>query len=456
MKAKKVIIIVAGVLVALAIVGFSVNQTQKSLVTVQTGKVLKQDIASYVTASGEIKPKVQVNVGANAFGRITKLFVKEGEHVKRGQTLAQLENVQSASDVAAARATLHSNETDAVASEANLRTAMAQLNSSKADLARTKLDFDRAEGLFKGQLIAKSDYDTKKAAYEVAQATEAQDEAKVAQARAQVDSAHGHVTQAAAQLTHMNDLLSKTTYEAPFDGVVTYLPVHEGETVVVGIQNSPGSTLMTIADMSIITAEVKVDETDIVNVKLGQVADVTIDAIPGKTFKGEVTEIGDNAIVRSTGLATSQSTSSSQEAKDFKVVVTLKDPPENVRPGLSTTAKITTGTRSNTLTIPIQALVLRNKDEIEAPATGKNKPQPVANPSNKKKEELQGVFVILANKKVEFHTVETGITGSTDIEIKNGLRDGDEIVTGSYKVLRTIKNGTSVKIDNSVAAKQET
>src|SRR5215471_6213900 len=146
---KKVLLIVLGLVVALAIVGFSVNQTQKNLVTVQTGKVLKQDIASYVTASGDIKPKIQVNVGANAFGRITRLFVKEGDHVKKGQVLAQLENVQSASDVAAAKATLQSNETDAIAAEANLRTSMAQLNSSKADFAQKKLDFDRAQGLYK-------------------------------------------------------------------------------------------------------------------------------------------------------------------------------------------------------------------------------------------------------------------------------------------------------------------
>src|SRR5215831_9060331 len=247
---------------------------------------------------------------------------------------------------------------------------------------------DRADSLYKGQLIPKADYDTKKAAYEVAVATEAQNQARVAQAKAELDSAQGHITTARAQLTRSSDLLSKTSYTAPFDGVVTYLPVHEGETVVVGIQNSPGSTLMTLADMSVITAEVKVDETDIVNVKLGQTAEITIDAIPGKTFKGEVTEIGDNAIVRSTGLATSQSTASSQEAKDFKVVVTLKDPPENVRPGLSTTAKITTGTRSNALTIPIQALTIRDKAELESldNARKSGKAQPVAMQPNKKKE----------------------------------------------------------------------
>lgn len=454
MKAKKIIIIVLGILVALAIVGFSVNQSQKGLVTVQTGKVVKQDIASYVTASGEIKPKLQVNVGANAFGRITKLFVKEGEKVKRGEILAQLENIQSASDVAAAKATLESSITDEAAARENLKTLQATLVSSTADNAQKKQDFDRNASLYKAGLISTADYETKKSAYEVSSATVDQDKARVMQAQAQLESAQGHVTGARASLTHSSDVLSKTVYDAPFDGVVTYIPVHEGETVVMGIQNSPGSTLMTLADMSVITAEVQVDETDIVNVKLGQIADVTIDAIPGKTFKGEVTEIGDNAIVRSTGLATSQSTSSSQEAKDFKVVVTLKDPPENIRPGLSTTAKITTGTKSNALTIPIQALVLRDKDDIEAQNNSKGQQQPVAD-SMKKKEEVQGVFVVLPNKKAEFRKVETGITGSTDIEVKGGLKENEEIITGAYKVLRTIKNNTSVKIDNSVAAKQE-
>jgi HlyD family secretion protein len=452
---KKVIFIALGVVVALAIVGFSVTQTGKNLVTVQTGKVLKQDIASSVTASGEIKPKIQVNVGANAMGRITRLFVNEGDHVRKGQILAQLENIQSASDVAAAKAALESSITDQVAAEANFKTSQAALKSSSADAAQKKQDYDRNASLYKAGLISTADYETKKSAYEVAAAVVSQDQSRVAQARAQLDSAQGHVAQARATLTHSSDVLSKTTYEAPFAGVVTYIPVHEGETVVMGIQNSPGSTLMTLADMGVITAEVQVDETDIVNVKLGQTADVTIDAIPGKTFKGEVTEIGDNAIVRSTGLATSQSTASSQEAKDFKVVITLKDPPQNVRPGLSTTAKITTGTHNGVLTIPIQALTIRDKADLEAQDKSK-KPQPVALQSNKKKEEVQGVFVVLPNKKVEFRQVETGLTGATDIEIKSGLKEGEEIITGTYKVLRTLRNGAGVKVDNSIAAKEET
>lgn len=451
---KKVIIIVGGLIIALAIVGFSVSQGQKSLVTVQTGKVVKQDIASYVTASGEVKPEVQVNVGANAFGRITKLFVQEGDHVHKGQMLVQLENIQSASDVAGAKAALDSSITDQIANQAALKTAQEALKSSSADATQKKQDYDRNAQLYKSGLISTADYETKKAAYEVAAATQAQDQSRVNQAKAQLDSSQGHVSQARATLTHTTDVLSKTIYTAPFDGVVTYVPVHEGETVVVGIQNSPGSTLMTLADMSVITAEVQVDETDIVNVKLGQSAEVTVDAIPGKTFKGEVTQIGDNAIVRSTGLATSQSTASSQEAKDFKVVVRLKDPPQNIRPGLSATAKITTGTRGNALTIPIQALTVRDADDLKNNKAKSGSVQP-ATTQSKKKEELQGVFVVLPSKKVEFRTVETGITGSTDIEVKTGLKEGEEIVTGSYKVLRTLRNGAGVKVDNTIAVKEE-
>ena len=284
--------------------------------------------------------------------------------------------------------------------------------------------------------------------------------ARVAQAKAQNDSAGRHIAQAKATLTHYTDLLQKTTYPAPFDGVITNLPVREGETVVIGIQNAQGSTLMTIADMSVITAEVKVDETDIVNVKLGQPADVTIDAIPKKIFHGKVTEIGNNAIVRSSGLSTSQQTTASEEAKDFKVVVTLSDAPQDLRPGLSTTAKVTTATRSNALSIPIQALTLRTKDQIDAqnnPPGSVHAAEPAAKDvasKGKRDDEVQGVFVI-RNKKATFVPVATGITGTTDIEVFDGLKEGDEVITGSYKVLRTLRPGSSVKVDNKAPKKED-
>jgi HlyD family secretion protein len=242
------------------------------------------------------------------------------------------------------------------------------------------------------------------------------------------------------------------------------LPVREGESVVIGIQNALGSTLLTLADMSVITAEVKVDETDIVNVHLGQPAEVTIDAIPKKLFHGTVSEIGDNAIVRSTGVATSQQSTASEEAKDFKVVVTVTDPPADLRPGLSATAKITTAARSSVLTIPIQALSVRTKAQLEQEKSAPGSvhaaaPAPRETASKDKnrdqKEDVQGVFVIRNNKKAEFVPVITGVTGTSDIEVINGLSDGDEVITGSYKVLRTLRSGSSVKIDNSVPKKEE-
>jgi HlyD family secretion protein len=453
---KKALIGIGVALVLGIIVAVTVYQSRKNLVTVQTGKAQKQNLASVVSASGEIKPKTYVNIGANAFGKIIKLHVKEGDRVRRGQVLAQLENVQSAADVSATRASLQASETDSVAADAGMRTSMADLNRAKSDAERAKLDWERAQGLFRDQLIAKQDYDARKAAWESADAGLAQAQARLAQAKAQRDSSDKRITQNSANLTRVSDVLRKTTYEAPFDGVITNLPVREGETVVIGIQNSPGSTLMTIADMSVITSEVKVDETDIVNVQLGQSADVTIDAIPRKVFHGKVTEIGNNAIVRSTGVATSQQSSTSQEAKDFKVVVTLLDPPPDLRPGLSSTAKITTATRENVLSVPIQALTVRSKADLAPKDVGKGSVQ-AASPqadTSKQKEEVQGVFVI-RNKKAEFVPVETGINGTTDIEVTKGLQPGDEVITGSYKVLRTLKPGTTVKVDNSAPKKEE-
>src|SRR5438270_6829594 len=342
MKAWKKIAIGVGIVVVLAIVvGLTVSQSRKNVATVQTGKLQRQDLATVVSASGEIKPKTYVNIGANAYGKITHLYVKEGDHVKKGQLLAQLENVQSSADVNANEASLQAAQTDAIAADASLKTSEADLVRAQADYDRNKLDWDRAQSLFKDGLISKSDFDSRKNAWATADAGLVQAQARVAQAKAQHDSADKHVTQARANLTRVTDVLQKTSYSAPYNGVVTNLPVREGESVVIGIQNALGSTLMTIADMTIITADVKVDETDIVNVHLGQPAEVTIDAIPKKVFHGKVSEIGDNAIVRSTGVATSQQATASEEAKDFKVVVTVNDPPADLRPGLSTPAKIT-------------------------------------------------------------------------------------------------------------------
>jgi HlyD family secretion protein len=472
-KRKWKILIALVVLVGGSIAVFAgVKYSHRGIVTVQTGRVLRQDLTSLVTASGEIKPRKYINIGANATGQLTQIPVKEGDHVRKGQLLAQVENTQPGANVNAQRASLASVEADAAAAEAGLKssddnmlTMQAGVERSKADLQKALLDFKRGEELYGAKLIPKQDYDQRKAAYDSAQASLNEAQARMTQAKAQREqtnaqlySAQKKVAQLRAMVTVADDVLNKYSSYAPLDGVVTNLPVRVGETVVPGVQNSAASTIMTIADMSLITAEVKVDETDIVSVKMDQVADVTIDAIPNKTFKGHVIEIGNTAIVRSTGLAASQTTTSSQEAKDFKVVVALDSPPDDIRPGLSCTAKITTATRQHTLTIPIQALTIRQKGDLEAKPKNGAEPQPVKlDPAAEKarKEEIQGVFVI-AGGKAEFRKVETGITGATDIEVLNGLKDGDEIVTGSYQVIRTIRNEAQIKVDKKAPVKVNT
>lgn len=449
---RKKLFIGGGVLVLLATVAFTVASSRRNVVEVQTGKVVRQDLSSVVSGSGEVKPQTYVNIGANAFGRIVKLHVREGESVRKGQLLAELESAQSAADVAATRAGLDAARTDSVAAAAALRTARADLTRAEADGQRAKLDFERAEGLFRDALIAKAEHDMRRAAYESAAAAITQAQARIAQSQAQLESSQGRVAQAQAQLARASDVLSKTLYHAPFDGIVTNLPVREGETVVVGIQNAPGSTLMTIADMSLITAEIKIDETDIINVTLGQPAEVSIDAIPRRTFQGVVSEIGNNAVIRSTGVSTAQANITTQEAKDFKVVVTLTDPPENLRPGLSTTAKITTATRTEALVIPIQALTVRERGDLERTTGRRGEKVEAAAPEAQAtaREELTGVFVV-RERRAEFVPVETGINATTDIEVLNGLKEGDEIVTGSYRVLRSLRSGSAVKIERPAA-----
>jgi HlyD family secretion protein len=460
----KIIITLAALLVAGIGVYASTVYSKKGLVTVQTGQAVRQDLTSLVTASGEIKPKNYINIGANAQGDITELLVKEGDHVRKGQLLAKIEDIQPAADVEAQRATLTSAEAQSAASEAgvqaaddNIHTMQAALEHDKADLDRLKADYQRAEQLFNEKLGAKQDFEMKKYLYDAQVSALAESQARVVQAQAQreqtvaqLSAAQKQIAQAKAVLVRYDDILRKHNAYAPIDGVVTNLPVRMGESVVPGIQNSEGSTIMTIADMSVITAEVKVDETDIVNIQLGQVADITIDAIPNKIFKGHVTEIGDTAILRSTGVAASQSAISSQEAKDFKVVIAMDDPPDEIRPGLSCTAKITTAVRQNALTIPIQALTVRQKGDLEPqPAPGAAPVVKKLTPAEEKarKEEVQGVFVVENNKAV-FHKVETGITGATDIEVLSGLKENDQIITGAYQVIRTIRNQADVKVDN--------
>ena len=455
---KKVLLIVAGVLLLAAIVAGSVYHSRAGVIAVTTAKISREDLTAIVTGTGQIKPKTYVNIGATAFGRITHLYVKEGDHVKAGQTLATIESVQPASTVAAQAATISSNRTDVNSFAAAEKTAEANLAQAKADLQQKRFDIQRYEQLYNEKLVAKQDYDSKKAAFDVSAATVQQREAALAQTRAQTASARGKVDQAVASQRANYDSLDKTISRAPYDGLVTNVPVREGETMVTGIQNAEGSTLMTVADMSVITAEVKVDETDVVNVKMGQSVDVVVDALPGRIFKGRITEVGDQALLRTTGIATSQSTTGTEEAKDFKVVVTLDNISgqnnDDLRPGLSATAKIKTAEAREAVVLPLAALVSRNSaaEAVLAQNNGKAAEDSTSAPVNKNATKAQGVYVLRSENgklRAYFRPVQTGITGSTDIQVTSGLQPGDEVVTGKYKILRTLASGTAVKRDTT-------
>ena len=470
MRTRNIVILVVIVLVLTGVTAGTILYSEAGIVKVATGKAVRQDLVATVSGTGQIKPKTYVNIGATSFGRITHLYVKEGDHVKKGDIVARVESVQPEATVDAQQATIASSRTDIASYVAAENTAQANIDEAKADLEQKKFDYDRAQALYNGQLIAKQDFDAKKAAYDVSVATLAQRQAALAQAKAQTGSQRAHLDQAVASQRANFDALDKTISRAPFDGLVTNVPVREGETVVVGIQNAEGSTLMTLADMSVITAEVKVDETDIVNMSLGQTADVTVDALPGRTFKGHVTEVGDQALLRTTGIATSQSTTGTEEAKDFKVVVTLDQLPteklDDLRPGLSTTAKITVAQKPDALIIPIQALVERDpamekvlaRNNGQLPSTSAS--APAASSAVASKPVLdQGVYTLSTTGgklRAVFVPVTTGVTGATDIEVLTGLKQGDEIVTGRYQILRALKSGTVVKRDNTPPSTTDT
>jgi HlyD family secretion protein len=438
-----------------------IHELNKGTVTVQTGPVIRQSLTSIVTASGEIRPKNYTNVLGEGIGKITDITVKEGDRVNKGDILLHLENIQPGADVEAQAANVQAAESGMKVAQANYDSAVATQAQRQADLEKQKFDWQRTQQLYKEQLISRQDYDSGKASYDGAVAALNASQAQVAQAQAAREQARSTLEQTRAQLIHTKDVLRKTTYTAPISGIVSYIDVRVGENVVPGIQNAQGSFLMTISDMSVVTAEVKVDETDITNVRNGQAADVTIDAVPGKVFKGRVTEVGELAILRTSGQASmTATTANTQEARDFKVVVTIENPPAGLRPGLSATAKIQTAHRDAVLTVPIQALAVRSQRAIEEAEHGDDNDVTLAASSESAasgsaKADITGVFVV-RDKRAVFVPVQTGITGVTDIEVTSGVQEGDQIIVGSYKALRSLRPSGKIKVDNSPPKQDET
>jgi HlyD family secretion protein len=405
-KKKKILIILGALVVVLIIIVANVLKSGEKTYSVQAEKVTRSDLTSIVTANGRIVPKTDVQISAYVPAKIIKLPVEEGDEVKKGQLLVQLDDTEYRAAVNRSR---------------------AELASAKASMEQSQLTFDRQKELFEKKLTSQESYDM---------------------ARTELDLAEARYQQAVASLDQANYNLSKTTMTSPMDGIVTSLNAEVGEIVMIGTMNNPGTVIMTVSDLSEIETEVEVDETDISEVKLGQEAKIEIDAYPDTSFKGKVAEIGHTA--RISGLGTQD------QVTNFLVKVTLLDEVPSIRPGMSASVDITTNSRIDVLNVPIQAVVMREekKDTLKAEEEGKegvlastDSVSQKADKKSKKKEEeeVEGVFVVKEGR-AGFVKVTTGIADQQNIEIVSGINQDDMVVTGTYKILRTLKDGDKVKV----------
>ena len=426
-KGKKIALSLLALVVVFGVIAGSVARESRKKIEVQTGKVGKKDLVSKVSASGEIRPKKFVNVSSDVAGKIVRLLIKEGDRVKRGQILARI---------------------DAKRYEEGARQSEAGLAASRSDLDRTLADLELSRQALERQRKMHAD---KLVSDQVLE--QAETEWKMKQAA--VESQRKRVTQQSAIVATNQDDLGKTVVIAPMDGVVTSLQKEEGETVI-GAQSFQPTVLCTVADLSVMEVEILVDETDIRNLALGQAAEVRVDALEGTIIKGEVTEIGSSAIPRGAAAAAGSNVNNSNQAKDFKVTVTLQDPPTTLRPGLNATADVITARREGVVAAPIQAVVVRQFEKdgtVVDPAIGQSAPGEANSPARTAKlEEKEGVFLVQGGKAV-FKQVKTGIIGDSDIEITEGIKDGDEIVIGSYRTLRTLRNQAQLKIEEQTKNK---
>jgi HlyD family secretion protein len=445
MTGKKVLIVLGVVLAGAAVVAANLYYRRDTGLNVQAEALRARDLEAIVSASGKVQPKRQVNVSANTTGRVTRVAVEEGQRVKAGQFLLEIDPKQLEGQ-------MQRGEASVAAAQSSLQSARTQVEQGRANLDLARQNLKRQEDLWKEGLTTKENL-------EKAQNDVAIREADLRARTQDIETNEARIRQEQASLSTTRYNLNQIIITAPMDGLVTRRSIEEGETAVLGTMNNAGSVLLTIADMSVIEAEVEVDETEIPTVALNQEAKVTIDAVPDRTFKGRVTEIG-NSPIQTT--STSTQSSGQRQATTFKVVVTLEEPVPDIRPGFTCTAEITTARRQNVVSVPIQALTVRemlydNKGEmvretpnrrrrgtnIETPLSASNEPPP-----GHTRKETEGVFAIRDGKAI-YLPVKVGIAGEQYFEVLDGLKAGDQVITGPFASVRELSDGQAVKIQQS-------
>jgi HlyD family secretion protein len=389
---KKLFLFFLVIAVIAVIIIFNLQSQREKSIKVSVEKVKRHDLTSVISASGEVKPKKNVNISSQIAGRVILLGVEEGQQVKTGDFLLKLESTQY--------------EANADRDKARIQSLQADLIRAEAVKNRDDAFYKRQIKLFDAQLISTEALESAKANYEIS--------------KANCDAINFQIKQAQASLQSTLDILKKTEYYAPIEGIITSLQVEEGETALVGTMNNPGTILMTIADLSVMEVEVEVDETDVVGVKIGQPSEVKIDAYPEDIISGTVTEVGSSAI---------QTVTTADESKDFKVVVTLENPPADLKPGLSASADIIVAKKEDVLAVPISALVLQDKSEED---------------QSSEKDQVEGVYIVQQGR-AKFVPIKKGIMGELMIEITSGLEEEQDVIVGPYSALRLLKDDTLIK-----------
>ena len=436
----KIVITVLVVVIAAAVVAANVYYRRDRGIQVATEAIRSRDLEAIVSASGKIQPKRQVNISANTMGKVTRLAVEEGQRVKAGQFLLEIDPRSLAGQ-------LERGEASIAAAQSSLLSGRTAVESANINLDLAKTNLKRQQDLWKDGL-------TTKESLERAQNDVAAREADLRAREQEIKTREQQIKQEVASLATTKYNLSQVVISSPMDGLVTRRNIEEGETAVVGTMNNAGTVLLTIADMSVLEAEIEVDETDIPNVALGQIAKVTIDAVPNREFKGRVTEIANSPI------QTSTSSSGQRQATTFKVVVTIDDEVPDVRPGFTCTAEITTATRKNVVSVPIQALTVRdllytNAGQLvrEPPPRRKRSAEEqsaarVETPEGHTRKETEGVFLFQEGKAV-FTPLKTGVAGEQYFEVSDGLKPGDQVITGPFASVRELADGESVRLQNN-------
>ena len=433
---RKIVIAVVALIVIASAGGYAWWTRRSTAPTVTVETIRRRDLEAVVSASGKIQPKRFVNISADTSGRVVDLAVNEGDRVAVGQFLMQIDPRSLRTRVESGQAALQANQ-------AGLEQARQAVETARVQLTVAQQNLTRQQELWKQQLTPREALERAENDLRLAQSS-------LAEREKQVRAQEVRLGQDRAQLASAQFDLSKVRIESPIAGIVTRRNIQEGETAVVGTMNNAGTVLLTVADMSVIQAEVEVDETNIPNVKLGQPAKITIDAIPDRTFKGHVTEIG-NSPIQPTGQA-----ASNQQATNFKVVVVLDEDVPDVRPGFTCTADITTAVRKNVVAVPIPAVAVRElvydakgtvvkKPRNENTGPGQPPPVPAELEPGQTRKETEGVFVI-ADGRAQFMPIKIGIAGDRYFEVLDGMKAGGEVITGPYNNVRTMNDGDPVKV----------